>query len=322
MLVDTFARQIDYLRVSVTKQCNFRCQYCMPTTPMDFFDHEELIPLDKMLEFIKIAIDEGIRKIRITGGEPLIRKDLAPFIAKIHAYNPQVSLGLTTNGFLLKAQAHNLKEAGLERVNVSLDSLKAQRVAKISQKDGLRAVLEGIDAALKVGLGLKFNMVVLQGINDDEIIELLEFARSKNAQIRYIEFMENTHANRQLKGLNETQILQAICTKYPSITLKEEGLSPSKIYALEDGYCFGIIAPHNDNFCKHCNKIRLSADGIIFPCLYYQDSVQAKEAIMQANPEQMRQVLKQSVYNKPEKNLWQRGLQNQVSERAFYKTGG
>ncbi|WP_104740501.1 GTP 3',8-cyclase MoaA [Helicobacter bizzozeronii] len=322
MLIDTFDRRVDYLRVSVTKQCNFRCQYCMPTTPMDFFDREELLPLDKMLEFIKIAIDEGIQKIRITGGEPLIRKDLAPFIAKIHAYAPHVKLALTTNGFLLKNQAQALKEAGLERVNVSLDSLKPERVAKISQKDGLKAVLEGIDEALKVGLGLKFNMVVLQGINGDEILELLEFARGKNAQIRYIEFMENTHANSQLKGLSEAQILGVIQAKYPHVRLISEGVSPSKIYALEDGYEFGIIAPHNDDFCKHCNKIRLSADGTIFPCLYYQDSVNAKEAILKGTPSQMRQALHQSVQNKPEKNLWQQGTQNQVSSRAFYKTGG
>lgn len=322
MLKDTFGRQIDYLRVSVTKQCNFRCQYCMPTTPMDFFDREELLPLDKMLAFLKVAIDEGIRKIRITGGEPLLRKDLDQFIAQIHAYDPSVLLVLSTNGFLLKQHAPRLKAAGLQRVNISLDSLKSKRVAQISKKEGLHAVLEGIDVALQVGLQLKFNMVVLKGVNDDEIIDLLEFARTKNAQIRYIEFMENTHANSHLQGLSEVQILEAIATKYPIKGLEEKGLGPAKIYALEDGYQFGIIAPHNDDFCKSCNRVRLSADGIIFPCLYYQDSVDAKNAILSADAGLMSQALKQSVHNKPEKNLWQPGAQNQISERAFYKTGG
>ncbi|GHS62372.1 hypothetical protein JP0524_04360 [Helicobacter pylori] len=138
MLVDSFNRVIDYIRVSVTKQCNFRCQYCMPTAPLNFFDDEELLPLDNVLEFLKIAIDEGVKKIRITGGEPLLRKGLDEFIAKLHDYNKEVALVLSTNGFLLKKMAKGLKNAGLSRVNVSLDSLKSDRVLKISQKDALK----------------------------------------------------------------------------------------------------------------------------------------------------------------------------------------
>ncbi|MGL2464241.1 GTP 3',8-cyclase MoaA [Helicobacter pylori] len=321
MLVDSFNRVIDYIRVSVTKQCNFRCQYCMPTTPLDFFDDEELLPLDSVLEFLKIAIDEGVKKIRITGGEPLLRKGLDEFIAKLHAYNKEVALVLSTNGFLLKKMAKGLKDAGLSRVNVSLDSLKSDRVLKISQKDALKNALEGIEESLKVGLKLKLNTVVMKGVNDDEILELLEYAKDRSIQIRYIEFMENTHAKDLVKGLKEREILDLIAQKYKIIETENPKKGSSKIYTLENGYQFGIIAPHSDDFCQSCNRIRLASDGKICPCLYYQDAIDAKEAIINKNTKMMKRLLKQSIINKPEKNMWN-DKNSKTPTRAFYYTGG
>ncbi|GAA8423162.1 GTP 3',8-cyclase MoaA [Helicobacter pylori] len=321
MLVDSFNRVIDYIRVSVTKQCNFRCQYCMPTTPLDFFDDEELLPLDNVLEFLKIAIDEGVKKIRITGGEPLLRKGLDEFIAKLHAYNKEVALVLSTNGFLLKKMAKGLKDAGLSRVNVSLDSLKSDRVLKISQKDALKNALEGIEESLKVGLKLKLNTVVMKGVNDDEILELLEYAKNRSIQIRYIEFMENTHAKDLVKGLKEREILDLIAQKYKIIETENPKKGSSKIYTLENGYQFGIIAPHSDDFCQSCNRIRLASDGKICPCLYYQDAIDAKEAIINKDTKMMKRLLKQSIINKPEKNMWD-DKNSKTPTRAFYYTGG
>ncbi|WP_033604833.1 GTP 3',8-cyclase MoaA [Helicobacter pylori] len=321
MLVDSFNRVIDYIRVSVTKQCNFRCQYCMPTTPLDFFDDEELLPLDNVLEFLKIAIDEGVKKIRITGGEPLLRKGLDEFIAKLHAYNKEVALVLSTNGFLLKKMAKGLKDAGLSRVNVSLDSLKSDRVLKISQKDALKNALEGIEESLKVGLKLKLNTVVMKGVNDDEILELLEYAKNRDIQIRYIEFMENTHAKDLVKGLKEREILDLIAQKYKIIETENPKQGSSKIYTLENGYQFGIIAPHSDDFCQSCNRIRLASDGKICPCLYYQDAIDAKEAIINKDTKMMKRLLKQSIINKPEKNMWN-DKNSKTPTRAFYYTGG
>ncbi|WQT09642.1 GTP 3',8-cyclase MoaA [Helicobacter pylori] len=321
MLVDSFNRVIDYIRVSVTKQCNFRCQYCMPTTPLDFFDDEELLPLDNALEFLKIAIDEGVKKIRITGGEPLLRKGLDEFIAKLHAYNKEVALVLSTNGFLLKKMAKGLKDAGLSRVNVSLDSLKSDRVLKISQKDALKNALEGIEESLKVGLKLKLNTVVIKSVNDDEILELLEYAKNRGIQIRYIEFMENTHAKDLVKGLKEEEILDLIAQKYKIMGMEKPKQGSSKIYTLENGYQFGIIAPHSDDFCQSCNRIRLASDGKICPCLYYQDAIDAKEAIINKDTKMMKRLLKQSIINKPEKNMWN-DKNNDTPTRAFYYTGG
>nr|WP_241869596.1 GTP 3',8-cyclase MoaA [Helicobacter pylori] len=307
--------------MSVTKQCNFRCQYCMPTTPLDFFDDEELLPLDNVLEFLKIAIDEGVKKIRITGGEPLLRKGLDEFIAKLHAYNKEVALVLSTNGFLLKKMAKGLKDAGLSRVNVSLDSLKSDRVLKISQKDALKNALEGIEESLKVGLKLKLNTVVMKGVNDDEILELLEYAKNRGIQIRYIEFMENTHAKDLVKGLKEREILDLIAQKYKIMGMEKPKQGSSKIYTLENGYQFGIIAPHSDDFCQSCNRIRLASDGKICPCLYYQDAIDAKEAIINKDTKMMKRLLKQSIINKPEKNMWN-DKNSKTPTRAFYYTGG
>ncbi|NHB39350.1 GTP 3',8-cyclase MoaA [Helicobacter pylori] len=321
MLVDSFNRVIDYIRVSVIKQCNFRCQYCMPVAPLDFFDDEELLPLDNVLEFLKIAIDEGVKKIRITGGEPLLRKGLDEFIAKLHAYNKEVALVLSTNGFLLKKMAKDLKNAGLSRVNVSLDSLKSDRVLKISQKDALKNALEGIEESLKAGLKLKLNTVVMKGVNDDEILELLEYAKNRHIQIRYIEFMENTHAKSLVKGLKEEEILDLIAQKYKIMETEKPKQGSSKIYTLENGYQFGIIAPHSDDFCQSCNRIRLASDGKICPCLYYQDAIDAKEAIINKDTKMMKRLLKQSVINKPEKNMWN-DKNSETPTRAFYYTGG
>ncbi|EKQ72350.1 molybdenum cofactor biosynthesis protein A [Helicobacter pylori GAM100Ai] len=293
----------------------------MPTTPLDFFDDEELLPLDSVLEFLKIAIDEGVKKIRITGGEPLLRKGLDEFIAKLHAYNKEVALVLSTNGFLLKKMAKGLKDAGLSRVNVSLDSLKSDRVLKISQKDALKNALEGIEESLKVGLKLKLNTVVMKGVNDDEILELLEYAKNRSIQIRYIEFMENTHAKDLVKGLKEEEILDLIAQKYKIIETENPKKGSSKIYTLENGYQFGIIAPHSDDFCQSCNRIRLASDGKICPCLYYQDAIDAKEAIINKDTKMMKRLLKQSVINKPEKNMWN-DKNSKTPTRAFYYTGG
>lgn len=320
MLVDTFGRKIEYIRISVTKQCNFRCQYCMPDTPDDFKD-DSLIPLKKTLEFLKIAIDEGVKKIRITGGEPLLRDDLSDFIASLRAYSPSLELALTTNGFFLKKHAQSLKDAGLDRLNVSLDTLKPHRLKLISKRDTLPQVLEGLEEAKKVELPIKINMVPLKKVNDDEVLEMLEFCNANAFTLRYIEFMENSHANSSLRGLNEKEILDLISQKYSFAPIDKQTIGPAKSFKLSSGEVFGIIAPHNDDFCKSCNRVRLTSEGTICPCLYYQEAVNAREAILEGNIEEMREALKLSVRNKPEKNQWDLE-QNQHSARAFYYTGG
>lgn len=327
MLKDTFGREINYVRVSVTKQCNFRCQYCMPNTPLDAFDQQEYIPLDNTLEFLKVGINNGISKIRITGGEPLLRRDLPDFITRIRDYaksvDKPVSIVLTTNAFFLEKVAKELKDAGLERINISLDSLKRERILQISKKDALLQVLRGIQEARNLGFGIKLNTVLMRGKNEDEILDLFQFAKDHNISIRFIEYMENVYADSKLHGIKEKEILDCIAMHYSFQKKEERNMGPARLYECQDGYVFGVIAPHNHDFCESCNRIRLTSDGIICPCLYYQDSVDAKEALLSKDPKKLEEVLRKAVYNKPEKNQWDEVMdQEKISARAFYHTGG
>lgn len=342
-LIDGFGRRIDYLRISVTKNCNFRCLYCMPNAP-EIID-ERTIPLPKMLEFLKIAMDFGVRKIRITGGEPLLRKDLSEFIAGIYAYKSGVEVALTTNAYFLAREAVKLKNAGLKRINISLDSLDSAKIARIAQKNALDKIMQGIFAAKDAGLKIKLNMVALRGVNDDEIADMLLFARKNGFLLRYIEYMSNAFASGAIGGMRSDEILAILRKRFEIKMLKKENFGPAKLYEFSEKSAesaldsmesnldstnltthtakkcgvFGIIAPHSDDFCASCNRIRLTAEGVICPCLYFEDAVDISKAIISGDKEAMIRGLLESIRNKPEKNKWG---ENEKSTRAFYHTGG
>ncbi|ECZ6121377.1 GTP 3',8-cyclase MoaA [Campylobacter jejuni] len=320
MLIDQFGRKINYLRISVTQRCNFRCLYCMPKIPFDYQPKENLLSFEELFLFIKAAIDEGIEKIRITGGEPLLRKDLSIFIKMISDYKSDIDLAITTNGFLLKDFAKDLKNAGLKRLNISLDTLDHKKAKTLAQKDVLDSVLSGIDEALNLDFKVKLNTVALKNLNDDELISLLEFAKSKKAQIRFIEFMENTHAYGKLQGLKRDEIIQILSQKYQIQLIKKDEKAPVSIYKADD-YEFGIIDPHSHEFCDSCNRIRLSAEGLLIPCLYFDEALSIKEAVRKGDIKAAVEILQEVLRNKPEKNKWS-VVDNKTSSRAFYQTGG
>ncbi|EAJ4911018.1 TPA: GTP 3',8-cyclase MoaA [Campylobacter jejuni] len=320
MLIDQFGRKINYLRISVTQRCNFRCLYCMPKIPFDYQPKENLLSFEELFLFVKAAIDEGIEKIRITGGEPLLRKDLSIFIKMISDYKSDIDLAITTNGFLLKDFAKDLKNAGLKRLNISLDTLDHKKAKTLAQKDVLDSVLSGIDEALNLDLKVKLNTVALKNLNDDELISLLEFAKSKKAQIRFIEFMENTHAYGKLQGLKRDEIIQILSQKYQIQLIKKDEKAPVSIYKADD-YEFGIIDPHSHEFCDSCNRIRLSAEGLLIPCLYFDEALSIKEAVRKGDIKAAVEILQEVLRNKPEKNKWS-VIDNETSSRAFYQTGG
>ena len=323
MLIDGFGRKHDYLRVSVTERCNFRCQYCMPEKPFSWVPKENLLSYEDLFKFIKVSIDEGITKVRITGGEPLLREGLDQFIKMIYDYKNDLDLALTTNGFLLPKVAQKLKDAGLKRINISLDSMTAATAAKIAQKDVLETVLEGIQAADDAGLKIKINCVPIKGINDVDVIEVLDFCKSKGYTVRFIEFMENQHAKDGAKGLNSDEIKAIVAQKYPNFkAVPRDTSSPAQYYELEDGFQFGIIEPHKDDFCAACNRIRLTAEGFLIPCLYFEDAMSIKDAIQNNNVDEAVAILKKVLAGKPEKNKWSVQDDNEVSSRAFYQTGG
>ena len=321
MLIDSYDRKVDYLRVSVTERCNFRCQYCMPEKPFSWVPKENLLSFEDLFEFIKVAVDEGIRKIRITGGEPLLREELDKFIRMIYDYDSDIDLAMTTNAYLLKGAAQKLKDAGLKRINVSIDTLKPEVAEKIAQKDVLKNVLAGIEEALRVGLKVKVNMVPMKGVNDSEIIDLIEYCKARKMTIRFIEYMENVHAAVDIKGMNSTELLSIIGETYKFEDEGFDGHSPSHYYKLEDGYRFGIIEPHKDDFCNTCNRIRLTAEGQLIPCLYFDEAMSIKDAIRRGDIKEAALVLKEVVRTKPEKNRWS-DPDGEASKRAFYETGG
>ena len=325
MLIDGHGRKVDYLRISVTERCNFRCQYCMPEKPFSWVPKENLLSFEELFLFVKVAIDEGVTKIRLTGGEPLLRENLDSFIKMISDYKPDIDLALTTNAFLLPEAAQRLKDAGLKRLNISLDSLKSEVAAKIAGKDVLGKVLEGIDKALEVGLKVKINMVPLKGINDGEILDIIAYCKERNIKVRFIEYMENRYADQSLKGMHGKEILEKVKEGHTIKALGREGASPSFNYALEDGTEFGLIDPHKHDFCENCNRIRLTAEGNLIPCLYFDEAMSIAESVKKGDIQGAADVLAQVLKDKPKENRWSEYNPNEekeISTRAFYETGG
>jgi cyclic pyranopterin phosphate synthase len=296
----------------------------MPEKPFSWVPKENLLSFEELFLFIKVAIDEGVNKIRITGGEPLLREDLDKFIKMIYDYNPDIDLALTTNGYLLPQTAQKLKDAGLKRLNISLDTLKPEVAKKIAQKDVLNQVLKGIDKALEVGLGVKINMVPLKGINDNEILDIMDYCKDRGIKVRFIEYMENKYALEALKGMHGKEILNIIKTKHTIKALGREGASPSFNYTIEDGYEFGLIDPHKHDFCESCNRIRLTAEGNLIPCLYFDEALSIADSVKRGDIEGASEVLATILRNKPKENRWSSDNfeGDDVSSRAFYETGG
>ncbi len=325
MLIDGHGREVNYLRISLTERCNFRCQYCMPEKPFSWVPKENLLSFDELFMFVKVAIDGGVTKIRLTGGEPLIRENLNDFIAMIHNYKPDIDLAMTTNGSLLASVAQDLKYAGLKRLNISLDSLKADVAAKIAGKDVLKSVLEGIDKALAVGFDVKLNMVPLKGINDDEIVDVIDYANSRNMKVRFIEYMENNHASSHIVGMHGKEILTKVKERYEIRALGREGASPSFNYMIDEiGYEFGLIDPHKHDFCENCNRIRLTAEGNLIPCLYFDEAMSIAQAVRVKDIVGATEILAKVLKDKPKENRWSEDEleSKEISRRAFYETGG
>jgi cyclic pyranopterin phosphate synthase len=295
----------------------------MPEKPFSWTPRENLLSFEELFKFIKIAIDEGVTKVRITGGEPLLRENLDRFIAMIYNYKPDIDLAMTTNGYLMPKVAQKLKDAGLKRINISLDSLQKEVAWKIAQKDVLNEILNGIKTAQRVGLKVKINSVPMKDINDGEILQILKYGIERNIPVRFIEYMENSFANSSLTGLNSDEILGVIAKEFNFIDEGIEAGSPSHYYRMENGYRFGIIEPHRDDFCTHCNRIRLTAEGYLIPCLYFDEAMSIKDSIKAGDIDGATEILREVVKNKPEKNRWSEVNESgEISQRAFYETGG
>jgi len=272
VLSDTFGRPLRNLRLSVTDRCNLRCEYCMPEDDYQWLPREDLLHFEEISSLVNTFIDVGVDRVRITGGEPLLRRNLSTLVRMLSEKRGLTDIALTTNGILLADQIDGLASAGLRRVTVSLDTLQADRFKALTRSDELERVHEGMRAAQRVFAGrFKIDTVVINGVNDDELADLIEYGKQVGAEVRFIEYMDVGGATKWApeRVLSRQEIVTRLSARYGSVTpIEEYSSAPADRYRLADGTTFGIISSTTQPFCSECDRSRLTADGMWYLCLY------------------------------------------------------
>ena len=280
-LTDLFGRVHKDFRISVTDRCNFRCQYCMPEEGLDWLKREELLSFEEITRITKILVENyGINSVRLTGGEPTLRANLSDLISMLSEL--PIEIALTTNGISLDKNAHNFRSAGLHRVNISIDSLKAERFEEITLRDDMKKVITGIEASIEAGLSpVKINVVVMRGINDDEIIEFAKFGRERGVIVRFIEFMPLDADEKwsTLSVVSLDEIFSTINSVYPLEVVKRSNAPASRFRYVDGQGEIGIVASVTQKFCDTCDRIRITADGQFRNCLFSNEEFDLKEAL-------------------------------------------
>jgi cyclic pyranopterin phosphate synthase len=269
---DTFGRPLRNLRISVTDRCNLRCQYCMPEEDYVWLARQDILEFEEISRLVDVFVELGVDKARLTGGEPLLRRDLPALVRRLAGKPAVRDLAMTTNGILLAEHAAALKAAGLHRITVSLDTLRPARFARLTRRSSHAKVIEGLLAVPRAGFtDTKVDTVVIRGVNDDELAELIEFCRPVPAEVRFIEYMDVGGATRWSADavVSRAEILQRLERRYGTIEpVVEETSAPADRYRLPDGTVFGIISSTTAPFCRACDRSRLTADGMWYLCLY------------------------------------------------------
>jgi cyclic pyranopterin phosphate synthase len=323
-LSDSYQRPINYLRISVTDRCNLRCVYCMPAEGISLLSHDDILTYEEIYTIARAAAELGIDKLRLTGGEPLVRLGLPKLIEMLAKIKGIDDLSMTTNGVLLGKYAAELKSAGLRRVNVSLDTLKPERFKLITRSDGtLDEVLKGIEAARAAGLEpVKINMVVMAGINDDELLDFAAKTVSEGWQVRFIELMPLAGGDtlRFVPASEMRRRLEPMGELTP--TLPSVGNGPAKYFRLPNAKgTIGFITPISEHFCFQCNRLRLTADGKLRPCLLSDYEVDLKKPLRHGvSLAGLKKLIKKAVANKPERHNLAEGLV--PKDRPFSQVGG
>ena len=323
---DSYARKIDYLRISITDRCNLRCRYCMPEDGVESVGHDAVLSYEELYRVARVAVEQGVRKIRLTGGEPLVRKGVVDFIASLVQLPQQPELTLTTNGILLAEQAQQLKQAGLSRINVSLDSLQPERFRQITRRDGLERVLQGLAAAAAAGFDpLKINMVPIRGVNADEIADFARLSFEHPWQIRFIEFMPvSTGLDYRPEQLYPAEQIKADLQQVAELVPEDRQgiLGPARIYRLQGAQgTVGIIHAVSDHFCNDCNRLRLTADGQLRPCLLSDREIDLRSVLRAGvSDRELVEVLRRSVAEKPERHCLGEGYR--PGQRKMQGIGG
>ena len=327
LLSDSFSRPITYLRVSVTDKCNLRCVYCMPESGLEWLKREELLSYEEIVDLVRAAASVGVRTIRLTGGEPLVRRDLHRLVSGISAIDGIDDIALSTNAVLLEEQLDDLVRAGLNRVNVSLDTLREDRFQAIARRPGLDKVLRGIDAAIEAGLGpVKLNCVVMRGQNDDEVGAFAELTRDREIFVRFIEVMP-VHENLELQResyVSADEILERINAIHALRAVPgPPGNGPARYFAFDGAEgAVGVISPLSHDYCERCNRVRLTADGRLRLCLFGDHHIDLRTPVRAgATTDQLGELFTSAMLIKPERHHLRLG-ETASRMRAFSEIGG
>ena len=305
MLIDNFKRVIDYIRISITDRCNLRCKYCFDGS-FNFIPHEELLSYEEIIRFVKACASLGVTKVRLTGGEPLARKGIPYLLNEINRVPGIEDISLTTNGVFLGDKILELKEAGLKRVNISLDTLKRERFAYITGIDAFDDVIMSIEKAMYAGLNpIKINTVIIKGFNDDEILDFAKLAKTFNHHIRFIEYMPFGDSNMwdKTKIISSAEIEERIRSLYELEPFASKDKGPAKMFKIKGGAGkIGFISPVSSHICSECNRLRLTASGMIRPCLFSDTEYDVKALIRSGkSDEEIKAFIRDTVNVKPEK---------------------
>ena len=322
-LLDKFQRPLQNLRLSVTDRCNLRCAYCMPEQNYTWLPRKDVLTFEEISRLVDVFIGLGVNHIRLTGGEPLLRRDIERLIRNL-ADKPGVEdLALTTNGVLLEKLSERVFEAGLHRLTVSLDTLRADRFKELTKRDDLHSVMAGIDAARAVGFeGLKLDTVVMRGVNEDEMIDLIEYGKRVGAEVRFIEYMDVGGATRWSMDdvVSKSMMLDLLSEHYGDVSpVNESTCAPADRYTLPDGTVFGVISSTTAPFCSSCNRSRLTADGQWYLCLYAREGIDLREVVRSdASTEEIRSLLERSWRGRENRGAEERLIEN---DRKAFSSG-
>jgi cyclic pyranopterin phosphate synthase len=314
MPLDVFGRPLRNLRLSVTDRCNLRCSYCMPEAEYVWLPREDILHFEEIERLVDVFLDLGVDKVRLTGGEPLLRRDLPSLVERL-ASRPRIrDLAMTTNAVLLRDQAAPLKRAGLHRLTVSLDTLHPERFKALTRSDELPRVLQGIDAATPLFPGFKIDTVVIRGVNDDELVPLLAYGRERGAEVRFIEYMDVGGATNWSmdRVVSRAEMLDRLAGAFGRIERIVEATSaPADRYRLGDGTIFGIISSTTQPFCGDCDRSRLTADGLWYLCLYARRGVDLRQALRGgAAPAELRALIESTWTRRAD-----RGAEDRLADR-------
>lgn len=326
-MLDRFGRSIDYLRISVTDRCNFRCVYCMPPQGIELLDSGEILTYEELLRIITVLGQVGVNKIRLTGGEPLVRPGIVDFIRRMRSIKTVKAIALTTNGSLLAGMAGDLRQAGLQRVNISLDTIDAQHFEAITGRDNLAQVLAGLDQAIAVGFSpVKLNVVLTEMLTEQDIGYFLDRVYQSPVVIRFIEYMpigrQSIKSASLIHGVKAKLECVSNAKLQPTVTV--QGSGPARYYRLPQAQgAFGFITPMSEHFCHKCNRIRLTADGKIKPCLLSNIELDIKQLMRSGcNDQEIFQRFAQAIVEKSHQHDLSYQQANGEFTRAMFQVGG